>query len=161
LLAGANINNVTANRRSALHIASENNRGFICSILIENHIQANLLDSNQNTALHLAVQHGHSDVVRRLLSESDIDVFTLNNKGMNCLHVLAHYSMENAHLIFATLLEFYPKFPLDIQDGQGNSALLSAYKNGHGQLCRALVTAGANLSICNTDLLSIFTMTVA
>ncbi|CAF3943262.1 unnamed protein product [Adineta steineri] len=161
LLAGANINNVTANRRSALHIASENNRGFICSILIENHIQANLLDSNQNTALHLAVQHGHSDVVRRLLSESDIDVFTLNNKGMNCLHVLAHYSMENAHLIFATLLEFYPKFPLDIQDGQGNSALLSAYKNGHGQLCRALVTAGANLSICNNDLLSIFTMPVA
>ena len=31
-------------------------------------------------ALHLAVQHGHSDVVRRLLSESDIDVFTLNNR---------------------------------------------------------------------------------
>jgi hypothetical protein len=31
-------------------------------------------------ALHLAVQHGHSDVVRRLLSESDIDVSTLNTK---------------------------------------------------------------------------------
>ncbi len=31
-------------------------------------------------ALHLAVQHGHLDVVRRLLSESDIDVFTLNMK---------------------------------------------------------------------------------
>jgi hypothetical protein len=31
-------------------------------------------------ALHLAVQHGHLDVVRRLLSESDIDVFTLNIK---------------------------------------------------------------------------------
>ncbi len=51
LLAGANINDVTANRRSALHIASENNRGFICSILIENHIQTNLLDSNQNTGM--------------------------------------------------------------------------------------------------------------
>ncbi len=31
-------------------------------------------------ALHLAVQYGHLDVVRRLLSESDIDVFTLNMK---------------------------------------------------------------------------------
>ncbi|CAF5220567.1 unnamed protein product, partial [Rotaria magnacalcarata] len=76
LLAGANINDVTAHRRSSLHIASENNRGSICSILLENNIQANLLDSNQNNALHLAVQHGHIDVVRRLLSESDIDVFT-------------------------------------------------------------------------------------
>ncbi|CAF3851561.1 unnamed protein product, partial [Rotaria sp. Silwood2] len=49
LLAGAQINDVTANRRSALHLASENNRGFICSILLENHIQTNLLDSNHNT----------------------------------------------------------------------------------------------------------------
>ncbi len=40
-------------------------------------------------------------------------------------------------------------------------ALLLAYKNGHGQLCRALVTAGANLSICNQDLLSIFTIPAA
>jgi ankyrin repeat protein len=49
LLAGANINDVTANRRSALHIAAENSRGVLCSILLENHIHANLLDSNQNT----------------------------------------------------------------------------------------------------------------
>jgi hypothetical protein len=40
-------------------------------------------------------------------------------------------------------------------------ALLLAYKNGHGQLCRALVTAGANLSICNHDAFSIFTMPTA
>jgi hypothetical protein len=40
-------------------------------------------------------------------------------------------------------------------------ALLLAYKNGHGQLCRALVIAGANLSICNYDSFSIFTMPAA
>lgn len=40
-------------------------------------------------------------------------------------------------------------------------ALLLAYKNGHGQLCRALVTAGANLSICNNESLSIFTVPAA
>ena len=38
-----------------------------------------LIDSF-HVALHLAVQHGHLDVVRRLLSESDIDVLTANNK---------------------------------------------------------------------------------
>jgi len=43
----------------------------------------------------------------------------------------------------------------------GILALLLAYKNGHGQLCRALVVAGANLSICNDDSFSIFTMPTA
>jgi hypothetical protein len=42
---------------------------------------------------------------------------------MNCLHVLASSSRENAHLIFTCLLEFYPHFPLDVQDGQGNTGL--------------------------------------
>ena len=40
-------------------------------------------------------------------------------------------------------------------------ALLLAYKYGHGQLCRALVTAGANLSISNNEFLSIFTIPTA
>ncbi|CAF3694746.1 unnamed protein product [Rotaria socialis] len=157
ILAGGKINDVTANSRSALHIAAENNRAAICNILLENHIQANLVDANQNTALHLAVQHAHADVVRCLLAESDIDELATNAKGMNCLHVLAANSRENAQFIFEQILKRYPTFPLDIQDAQGNTALLLAYKNGHGQLCRALVTAGANLSICNNDSLSIFT----
>ncbi|CAF4970877.1 unnamed protein product, partial [Rotaria sp. Silwood1] len=161
ILAGANINDVTANRRSALHIAAENNRGVICSILLENHIHANLTDANQNTALHLAVQHGHLDVVRCLLVESDVDVLTLNSKGMNCLHVLAAHPQGNAQGILEQILKYHPTFPLDIQDGQGNTALILAYKNGHGQLCRALVSAGANLSICNNDSFSIFTIPAA
>jgi hypothetical protein len=99
-------------------------------------------------------------------------------RGMNCLHVLAANGKENAQPILDHLLKQHPTFPLDIQDGQGNtgddflqdfllitnlifSALLLAYKNGHGQLCRALVTAGANLSICNNDSLSIFTIQAA
>ncbi|CAF1239781.1 unnamed protein product, partial [Didymodactylos carnosus] len=110
LLAGANIDDVTANRRSSLHIAAEHGRASICSILIESHIQCNLLDANQNNALHMAVQHAHLDVVRTLLTESDVDVLAVN-------------------------------------------------ANGH--LCRALVTAGANLSIYNNDGISIFTQAVA
>ena len=96
---------------------------------------------------------------------------------MNVLHILASHSKENANATFNCLLEFHPTFPLDIQDGQGSTgkrsfletwqvdsiclALLLAYKNGHGQLCRALVTAGANLSICNQDGLTIFTVPAA
>ncbi len=49
-------------------------------------------------------------------------------RGMNCLHVLASHSRENAHLIFASLMEFYPNFPLDIQDAQGNTGLFQREK---------------------------------
>ncbi len=99
---------------------------------------------------------------------------------MNCLHVLALNSKENSPQILDNLLKYCSTFPLDIQDEQGNTglfkkkflfllinkkkfslALLLAYKNGHGQLCRALVTAGANLSICNNDSISIFTIPTA
>ncbi|CAF4426489.1 unnamed protein product, partial [Adineta steineri] len=105
-------------------------------ILLENHIQANLVDANQNTALHLAIQNGHIDVVRCLLAESDVDVLTLNAKGMNCLHVLAAFCKNNTQAIFEILLKHHSTFPLDIQDSQGNTALILAYKNGQGQLCR-------------------------
>lgn len=87
---------MTANRRSTLHLAAEHNRATMCTILLDNHIHANLLDVNQNTgrkihgfsslfisiclALHVAVQHGHLEVVRPLLAESDVDVLTLNAK---------------------------------------------------------------------------------
>jgi hypothetical protein len=94
--------------------------------------------------LHIAVQHGHIDVVRRLLAESDIDVLTTNSKyvyindvfyvhmnvfnfnsrGMNCLHVLATNSTENAQIIFSTIMEHNPTFPLDIQDEQGNTGIM-------------------------------------
>lgn len=97
---------------------------------------------------------------------------------MNCLHTLASYCKENAAQILENILKTHPTFPLDIQDSQGNTglhsiasgipnhysfylALLLAYKNGHGQLCRALVTAGANLSICNAEGMSIFTVPAA
>lgn len=47
---------------------------------------------------------------------------------MNCLHVLASHSRENAHLIFTSLLESYSNFPLDVQDGQGNTGLFNKRK---------------------------------
>ena len=40
---------------------------------------------------------------------------------MNCVHVLASHSRENAHGLFTLILEFYPNFPLDVQDAQGNT----------------------------------------
>ncbi len=44
-------------------------------------------------------------------------------RGMNCLHVLATNGKENAQAIFDILIKRHPTFPLDTQDGQGNTGL--------------------------------------
>lgn len=44
-------------------------------------------------------------------------------RGMNCLHVLASHCKENAQLILDNILKYHSAFPLDIQDGQGNTGL--------------------------------------
>jgi hypothetical protein len=40
---------------------------------------------------------------------------------MNCIHVLAFHSKENAQHILDDILKHHPQFPLDIQDGDGNT----------------------------------------
>jgi hypothetical protein len=45
-------------------------------------------------------------------------------RGMNCLHVLAAHCKENTQAIFEILLKYHSTFPLDIQDGLGNTGKL-------------------------------------
>lgn len=40
---------------------------------------------------------------------------------MNCLHVLAAHGRENAQFIFEKIVKLHQAFPLDVQDGQGNT----------------------------------------
>ena len=40
---------------------------------------------------------------------------------MNCLHVLAANGKDNSPAIFNLLLQSHSTFPLDIQDGLGNT----------------------------------------
>ena len=103
LLAGSNINDLTNNKKSALHLVAEcshENAASIANILIENGIDFNALDSTSNNgkfkdkfflflkaflikyfqALHVSVQHGNLPVIKILLENSDIDVYTLNSK---------------------------------------------------------------------------------
>lgn len=42
-------------------------------------------------------------------------------RGMNCLHVLSSHCKDNAQQILETILKHHSTFPLDIQDGQGNT----------------------------------------
>ena len=62
-------------------MAAENNLPSICSVLLQNGVDFAAVDNRGNNALHAAVKEGHINVVRALLTESQIDAEAFNNKG--------------------------------------------------------------------------------
>jgi hypothetical protein len=99
---------------------------------------------------------------------------------MSPLHVLGIYGRENSSSILDTFLEIFGDFNLDLKDTKGNSgfylnrwiffvilvdyikkALLLAYQNGNGNLCRSLIKYGAAIGTYNDDGISIFNHPVA
>ncbi|KAH9525638.1 Ankyrin repeat and FYVE domain-containing protein 1 [Bulinus truncatus] len=161
LLAGAAVDERTKNCETALHLAATKDCYTIVSILLDNRADFDAVDENLNNALHRAVIHGNINTVRVLLMESTINAEAVNAKGQNALHLLGQYGKDNAAAIFELFKETMPEYPIDKPDHEGNTAILLAYLNGNGSLCRALVRAGACLGKVNKQGLSIFNAPVA
>jgi len=161
ILAGASVHDKTPSQQTALQLAAEANLAEVCSILLSEGIDFSAMDSRGNNALHMAVKEGHWEVVRVLLTESQINAEATNFKGRNPLHILANFVSDNAVAIFDLFLECMPEFPLDKTDGDGNTALLLAYMKGNGAMCRSLVKGGATLGTLNNNGVSIFNSEVA
>ncbi|XP_046839530.1 rabankyrin-5-like isoform X2 [Xenia sp. Carnegie-2017] len=161
ILAGANVNAPDKKKRTPLHEAAEHDRASIISVLLLNGANVNEVDAKRDNALHLAVQLGHINSVRVLLTESSVDAKVLNGRGQNALHTLAQYSKDNAGAIFETFQQNLPDFPINALDVNENTALLLAYLNGNGRLCRELLKYGSTLATINKEGVSIFNAQVA
>ncbi|XP_023334642.1 rabankyrin-5 [Eurytemora carolleeae] len=161
ILAGANVQERTLTGQTGLHIAAERDLPEIASVLINNNIEYAAVDEDGNNALHVAVREGNVKTVQVLLSESRIDAELLNEKGRSPLHVLARFTERNTTDIFNVFMETMPEYPIDKQDTEGNTPLLSAYIKGNGDLCRALVNQGAVLGTMNKNMVSMFNHPVA
>ncbi|GAB1599554.1 rabankyrin-5-like, partial, partial [Argonauta hians] len=161
ILAGADVNERTPHGESALHLSAMHDSPNMVMALLENGVDINAVDDNHNNALHVAVSHGNLKTIRCLLTESSIEAEVANGKGQNPLHILCQYGKDNAAAIFELFREAMPDYPIDTPDLEGNTALLLAYLNGHGALCRALVRSNACLGVTNKHGCSIFNATVA
>lgn len=129
ILAGASINDITnGTKKTALHLLAEcthTTSASICTILLENGIDFNALDSGANNALHIAVQNGILPMVRVLLAASDVDVYAINSKGMSPLHVLAVYGKDNSAALLELFKEHIRDFNLDLKDAKGNTGKMT------------------------------------
>ncbi|XP_043244281.1 rabankyrin-5-like [Amphibalanus amphitrite] len=161
MLAGARLEERTPLKQTALHLAAERDCHQCVSVLIDKEVDFNAVDNNLDNALHVACKEGHLSTVRVLLTESQIDAESTNLRGRTPLHMVAALGRENAAAICQLFLESMPKYPLDKQDAEGNTALLLAYMKGNVNLCMTLVKAGASLGIMNNQGVSIFNFQVA
>ncbi|KAL1230041.1 Rabankyrin-5 [Trichinella pseudospiralis] len=156
LCAGSRINDTTSSKQTALHIAAQNDKAFVCSILLENKIDATALDNEGNNALHVAVQYGSLECIQTLLTESNINPFLTNSKGYGILHLLGLFGKENAASILVSIKCIIPNYPIEMPDPDGNTLLLFAFMNENYLLCREAIRAGACVGVCNRHFVSIF-----
>lgn len=120
LLAGANVNDLTAQKQTALHIAAEHDYYQIASILLDNQIKYEAVDLSVNNALHIACQKSNFNTCKVLLTECSINAEATNLKGQNPLHLLCQYgSNETAESIFELFMSSMEKYPINKCDSEG------------------------------------------
>ncbi|KAI9869334.1 MAG: hypothetical protein M1813_000123 [Trichoglossum hirsutum] len=123
-----------------LHIAAENNRDTILSLLVEKGVDLNSQGYFGSTALHLAASMGH-DVIVKLLLRYGADRHIRNREGFTALSVAAESGdNEVAQLLLAGE---------DLQYEEISTALGIAVEKGHDSVARLLQDKRAQLTSGN------------
>jgi serine/threonine-protein phosphatase 6 regulatory ankyrin repeat subunit B len=99
------------------------------------------------TALHFAARWGHEDVVETLIS-SGADI---SRRDVNGWTALMHASIENHLAVVRFLLEHLKGRRLDDGNCHGRTAFWWACSNGHTDIARVLLLAGADHTVADYD----------
>lgn len=130
------------NQETCVHLACAMNNLNVLQKMMVYGANVNVLDSNGNTALHLAIENENDDCVRSLLNTTstvmdrkiDIDLSVYNDSGFTALHIA---SMKNNFKVVAMLndkaTKNYRLSIFDDMDGKhGNNALhIAIQSNAH------------------------------
>ncbi|KAH6902806.1 ankyrin repeat-containing domain protein [Coprinopsis sp. MPI-PUGE-AT-0042] len=133
------VNERTKGGRSALSLAAWQNDAVMAEALLKlEGVDVNLQDWDGNTALMHAAGMGSVDVAKVLLLDPRIEIYKRNNVGETALHCTLHGTgggyTEAALRIIAT-----PEVDVNLQDKDGNTALMRAAGLGSAAVAKALL----------------------
>jgi len=128
--------------QTLLHIMAKNGQTAICRLVLGDRMETNinLKNCQSQTALYLAAQEGHDEVVRLLL-EKGADVNTQGGWSGNALQGAAYGGHE---VVVQLLLE--KGADVNAQGGQYGNALQGAAYGGHEAALRLLLERGADVN---------------
>ena len=127
-------------KRTLLHIASENGHGKIVAKLIEEGADVKAKDNKRSTPLHCASEKGYIKIVKLLL-EAGVDV----NNDLTVLHYAALYG----HKEIVELL--ISKVNVNARDNNGWTALHHAAFHGHKEIVEILIEKNADVNAKTTN----------
>ena len=135
-------------KKTPLMEATETGDVDSVSLLLENGADAQTVDINGISALHIAAEKGNESIVKLLIDKGNVDVNSIGKSRRTALHLAAHFD----HIGLAKLL-LKAKAKLNIQDIKGKTPLhLSAELKGSGiEMCTLLINAGADPTITADD----------
>uniref|UniRef100_A0A0G4GPD1 Uncharacterized protein n=1 Tax=Chromera velia CCMP2878 TaxID=1169474 RepID=A0A0G4GPD1_9ALVE len=126
--------------RTALHMAAENNKRDVLTLLLLRGADVDVRDKFGMTPLHLAVRHGRKEICTILL-EMNASVGAKSNGGCTPLHIAAQYNRKE---ICSLLLDHGAK--VNCKDGLGYTPLHRAAQYGKKEMVSLLVERGAEVN---------------
>jgi len=128
---------------TALHsAAAEGHIGCVKLLTEKDPTTINEITNDGDTALYLAAQNGHFEIVIFLI-KSEANLFITESYGWTVLHIAA----ANRHLECAKLLTETDPTTINKITNDGETALYLAAQNGHVEVVDFLIKSGADLSI--------------
>lgn len=126
---------------SCLHFAAGSGALDICEVLLEGGARPSVRDRRLQTPLWWAMAGGYVDICQMLLSCDD-SVATL--RSVERLTPLHEAASLGAASIIRILIPFYRRLGLDVRGPHWRTPLHLAAREGHFEVCQALVTGSAD-----------------
>jgi ankyrin repeat protein len=142
LLGKAEVDARSKNGQTALHCAAWGGSTVVVDLLLHAGSNANIIDTDGNTAVHIAAEKGFELVVTQLLVDTG---FNVDAKGQHNLTLL-HFAAMNGHeAVVKVLLDRGAK--VSCEDKLiGWTPLHYAAENGHEAIAKLLMKKGAELN---------------
>ncbi|KAI4356463.1 hypothetical protein L6164_000485 [Bauhinia variegata] len=137
-------------RFSALHIAAANGRIEILSMLLDRSVKVDILNRHKQTPLMLAVMHGQTGCVEKLIQAGANILMFDSLRGRTCLHYAAYYGhtdclkaiLSAAHSTPVADSWGFARF-VNIRDGNGATPLHLAARQRRPECLHTLLDNGA------------------